>query len=113
MWRRRGARKEAACDVAKTFLGDFFSNDSRTMISPVLLPNSIRIRMASSHRHLFSFENARTFRGLRQDCKVTVRGNLVHGAERAARGEPERPIEVTLPSSGATCPPRRNWHPET
>jgi hypothetical protein len=43
VWRRRRARKEAACDVAKNFLGDNFSTDSRTMISPVLLfPNSIR-----------------------------------------------------------------------
>ena len=32
---------------ATTFLGDNFGTDSRTMISPVLLPNSIRFRMAS------------------------------------------------------------------
>ena len=42
VWRRRRARKEAACDVAKNFLVDNFSTDSRTMISPVLFPNSIR-----------------------------------------------------------------------
>jgi hypothetical protein len=37
VWRRRRARKEAACDAAKNFLGDNFSTDSGTMISPVLI----------------------------------------------------------------------------
>ena len=39
VWRRRRARKEAACDVAKNFLVDNFSTISRVMISPVLFPN--------------------------------------------------------------------------
>ena len=108
VWRRQRARKEAACDVAKNFLVDNFSTDSRTMISPVLLlPNSIRFRMASSYLCLFCNENARTFRGLtglqsnrprepRPQCRARSQGRT---------GTSDR----WHPPNGAKCPPHRRW----
>ena len=60
VWRRRRARKEAACVVpktfAKTFPGDKFSTDSRTIIICYFLIQ-IRFRMPSSYINGFPLPN--------------------------------------------------------
>ena len=104
-----GEHRIDACQklLQTTFLGDNFNTDSRTMISPVLLPNSIRFHMDSSHRCLFSTENARTFRRLsemesnrprepRPQCSARSQGRTGTSDRRH-------------PPSGAKCPPHRRW----
>jgi len=91
------------------FFGDNFSNDSRTMISPVLLlPNSIRFRMASSYLCLFCNENARTFRGL-----TGLQSNRPREPRPQCRARSQGRTETSErrhPSSGAKCPPHRRWN---